>query len=69
MSSMVQIKQADEMQAWALARRLDGARIGLVPTMGICMQDTSRWSPRRASASMLSVSIFVNPVQFPQRGL
>ena len=30
----MQIRQADEMQAWALARRLDGARIGLVPTMG-----------------------------------
>ena len=63
--SMMQIKQADEMQAWALARRLDGARIGLVPTMGyLHAGHLSLIAEARKRVDAVVVSLFVNPVQF-----
>ena len=61
----MQIRQADEMQAWALARRMDGARIGLVPTMGYLHEGhLSLIAAALKRVDVVVVSLFVNPVQF-----
>jgi pantoate--beta-alanine ligase len=59
------IRHAKEMQAWADAERLQGRRIGFVPTMGSLHEGhVSLVRAARQRADLVVVSIFVNPLQF-----
>lgn len=54
-----------DMQRWALATRLSGVRIGLVPTMGFLHEGhVSLIRCARGISDRVVVSIFVNPTQF-----
>jgi pantoate--beta-alanine ligase len=62
---MTVFTSASDMQAWALARRAQGCRIGLVPTMGFLHAGhLALVAEARGRADCVVVSIFVNPVQF-----
>ena len=62
---MTLFTSASEMQAWALAQRVQGKRIGLVPTMGYLHDGhLSLIAEARKRVDLVVVSIFVNPVQF-----
>ena len=54
------------MRAWADARRLDGARIGLVPTMGYLHDGHVSLVriARERGCGAVAATIFVNPAQF-----
>ena len=59
-------RTAAELRAVVAGWRHDGARIGLVPTMGALHQGhlTLAEAARRAGADRILFSIFVNPAQF-----
>ncbi len=59
------IKKISDMQAFSRQARMDGERIGIVPTMGFLHSGHISLIDRaRAEADVLIVSLFVNPAQF-----
>lgn len=62
---MIVLKRIEEMRSWSRQARLDGHRIGFVPTMGYLHQGhLSLVHLARQHADRIVLSIFVNPTQF-----
>jgi len=63
---MERLRTPGEMRAWADARRFDGARIGLVPTMGYLHEGHVSLVriARERGCGAVAATIFVNPAQF-----
>lgn len=59
------IRTINDMQEYSRQARLDGKRIGVVPTMGFLHSGhTSLIDRARTEADLLIVTLFVNPTQF-----
>jgi pantoate--beta-alanine ligase len=62
---MIDLTTIPDLKAWVRARRREGRRIGLVPTMGYLHQGhLALVDEARRRADVVLVSIFVNPLQF-----
>ena len=62
---MITLTTPADMQAWSLARRAEGQRIGCVPTMG-CLHNghLSLVTRAQAATDVTVLTLFVNPTQF-----
>src|SRR5215510_13810534 len=66
--SMKIISHIIDMQRWSEARRLEGKKIALVPTMGFLHEGhLSLVREGKKRGDVVIVSIFVNPMQFNQQ--
>ena len=63
---MKTFREPAKLQRWCRARKLEGRRIALVPTMGYLHEGHLSLiaEARRRGADEIVVSVFVNPVQF-----
>jgi pantoate--beta-alanine ligase len=62
---MVELVTAPDIRGWVRARRTEGHRIALVPTMGYLHEGhLALVDEARRRADMVVMSIFVNPLQF-----
>ena len=62
---MIVLRDANEMRNWSLARRAEGKRIGVVPTMGALHEGHASLMCAAATHDDVAIAtIFVNPAQF-----
>jgi pantoate--beta-alanine ligase len=68
---VIDLTTIPDLKGWVRARRREGRRIGLVPTMGYLHQGhLALVDEARRRADVVILSIFVNPLQFgPMEGL
>jgi pantoate--beta-alanine ligase len=62
---MIELTTIPDLKGWVRARRREGRRIGLVPTMGFLHEGHLRLvDEARGRADVVLMTIFVNPLQF-----